>query len=83
MKFAAQVGGSLTAVDMDIHAIDFHVFVCADEDVLHTADDTGLDQVAAGGIYLDGNIGGGDLELVVDDVLGAPPRSRRPHRSRC
>ena len=35
------------------------------------ADDAGFDQIASGGVYLDGNIRGLDFKpLVVDDVFG-------------
>ena len=56
---------------MDADAIDLHVFIGADHDILHAADDPGLDEIAPGGVYLDGYIRGLDFKaLAVDDVLG-------------
>ena len=63
--------GGLFLLDVDVHTVDFHGFVGGDEDVLHTADDTGFDKVRAVGSHLDDHIGGFQFEmLVIDDVLG-------------
>ena len=57
--------------DMDIHTVDFHILVGADHDILHTADNTGFDQVTSGRVYLDHHIRCLDLKLLaVDDILG-------------
>ena len=55
---------------MDADTVNFHIFIGANQNVLHTTDDPGLDEVGPGGIHLNDHIRGLYLEmLVVDDVL--------------
>ena len=55
---------------MDADPVDLYVFVGADHDVLDPANHPGLNQVAAGGVHLNGHIRGLDFKaLVIDDVL--------------
>ena len=62
--------GKFFLFDMNGHTVDFHIFVGADHNILNTADNPGLNEVAPGGIHLDDHIRGLDLKmLVVDDVL--------------
>ena len=57
--------------DMDIHAVDLHIIISLNENILHTADDTGLDQIAPVRSYLNGHIGGFDLDLLgINDIAG-------------
>ena len=53
--------------DIDIHTVDFHIFIGANQDVLHTTNDTGLNEITSCGIYLDHHVGCLDLELLVID----------------
>ena len=55
---------------MNVDTIDFYVLVCADQNVLHPADHTGLNQVRTVRRHFDGYIGCLNLKaLVVDDVF--------------
>ena len=56
--------------DIDIHTIDFHILIGTDEDIFHTADDSCLNEVTAGGITLDDHIRCLNLKmLVINDIL--------------
>ena len=61
-------------IDVDPHAVDLDAVVGADQDVFDAVDDLGADKVAALAAYLDGNVGGLDLELLGCEVDGADLR---------
>ena len=48
---------------MDVDAVDFHIFICADQNVLGSADNPGFHQIGPGGIYLDHHIRGFDFKV--------------------
>ena len=71
-KPSGNAGGSFLffVFNLNGHAVDFHILIGADQDVLHTADDPGLDQIRPIRGHLDGNVGGLDFETtVVDDIF--------------
>ena len=60
------------ALYADIHAVDDHAFVGADEDVFHAVDHAGFHLIAAAGADLNDDVRRAQLELLfVDNVLRA------------
>ena len=66
------------ALYADIHAVDDHAFVGADEDVFHAVDHAGFHLIAAAGADLNDDVRRAQLELLfVDNVLRTRDRSFR------
>ena len=55
----------------DVHAVDFHIFLCVDQNVLDTANYTGLNQIRPVRSDFDDHIRSLDLDLpMVDHISG-------------